>query len=161
MRKILVALATTAVLATSAQAQTTNQVFGTVLGVAIGSQIGPFKGQDRAAAMVLGGILGNELGRERNPPVVQNNYPPVYNQHGTPPVYQQGGYATRNMTVPVNPVYAQVQPEVEMPFCDMQYYEGEYNPGVARAFCQGQRIRIMRQLRAQQAEAYQRGANGY
>lgn len=159
MRKILVALATTAVLATSAQAQTTNQVIGTVLGVAIGSQIGPFKGQDRAAVMVLGGIIGNEIGRPAPvQPRMDNGYPPVYG-NGAPPVYQHGGYATRNSTVPVQ--YAPAQPQYEMPFCDNQYYEGQYNPGMAQAYCQGQRIRIMREMQRQQAEAYQRGANGY
>lgn len=159
MRKILVALATTAVVATSAQAQTVNQVFGTVLGVAIGSQVGNLHGQDRAAAMVIGGIIGNEIGRPAPvQPRMDNNYPPVYG-NGSPPVYQHGGYATRNMSVPV-PVSVQ-QPQYEMPYCDTQYYEGQYNPGMAQAFCQGQRIRIMREIQRQQAEAYQRGANGY
>ena len=158
MRKLFLTLAVTAAVAGTApaQAQEWGQVIGTVTGVAIGSQIGNLRGQDRAAAMILGGIIGNEMGRPR--PVPQG-YPPVV-VGASPPVYNSGAYATRNMTVPV-PIQYQTQPQYEVPFCDNQYYEGVYNPGAAQAYCRGQLIRIQREMARQQAEAYQRGANGY
>ena len=49
----------------------------------------------------------------------------------------------------------------EGPACDEQYYDGQYNPGAARSFCQGVRVRYARDLQRQQQEAYNRGANGY
>jgi len=163
MRKTLTILATATILTTSVNSQAIElgQAIGTLLGVGIGSQLG--SGNGRTAAMVVGGIVGNELGRDRSAQVQSNGYPNVY--------YSPGPYSTRNMTVPVPPpvyvnqappVYAQVpQPEVIMPPCDEQYYDGEYNPPAARAFCSGQRARIQREMRRQQVEAYRKGSEGY
>jgi hypothetical protein len=49
----------------------------------------------------------------------------------------------------------------EGPLCDEFYYEGQYNPGAARSYCQGVRTRYARDLQRQQQEAYARGASGY
>jgi hypothetical protein len=48
----------------------------------------------------------------------------------------------------------------EGPACDEQYYDGQYNPGAARSYCQGVRVRYARDLQRQQQEAYARGASG-
>lgn len=168
MRKTVKTLAIVAVLATStAQAGELGQALGAIIGIGVGSQLGA--GNGRTAAMIIGGLVGNELGRDRSPQSQNYNYPPGYN--AGPGYYPIAPYGTRNMTVPVAPpvyvnqgpqVYAQVpQPEVIMPPCDEQYYDGEYNPQAARAFCQGQRARIQREMRRQQAEAYRKGNEGY
>ena len=173
MRKLLVSslVAISAITSIPAQADMVEFVagaVGAVGGAALCSELG--KGNGQVVAMAGCAVIGSKIAenmvkprQQRYPQDVeirQNNYP-------------NGGYATnggydyernrvhselggfRQQPVMVNGVVYAAPP------CDENYYEGQFNPGAARAFCQGQRIRYARDIQRQQQEAYNRGANGY
>ena len=174
MRKLLVSslVAISAISAVPAQADVTEVIAGTagaVGGAALCSQIGDGNGQiiAMAACAVIGSKIAENMVKPR-----QQRYPQDVE------IRQQGSYATGvpyngNYDFERNRVHSQIgvgfrQPPVlvngvvyEAPPCDENYYEGQYNPGAARSFCQGQRVRYARDIQRQQQEAYNRGAGGY
>jgi hypothetical protein len=170
MRKLLVSslVVISAIGTTPAQADMTNFIAGTagaVGGAALCSEIGDGNGQiiAMAACAVIGSKIAENLAKPRQPRYPQD----VEIRQGG---YPNGGYATnggyynsndfernrvrsdigvgfRQPPVLVNGVAYQAPP------CDENYYEGQYNPGAARAYCQGQRIRYARDIQRQQQEA--------
>lgn len=172
MRKLLVSslVAISAISAVPAQADVTDVIAGTagaVGGAALCSQIGDGNGQiiAMAACAVIGSKIAENMVKPRQPRYPQD----VEIRQGN---YPNGGYATGGYDYDRNRVQSGLggfrQPPVMVngvvynaPPCDENYYEGQYNPGAARAYCQGQRIRYARDIQRQQQEAYNRGANGY
>jgi hypothetical protein len=178
MRKLLVSslVAISAISAVPAQADVTTVVAGTagaVGGAALCSEIGDGNGQiiAMAACAVIGSKIAENLVKPRQPRYPQD----VEIRQGG---YPNGGYATNggyynSNDFERNRVRSDIgvgfrQPPVlvngvvyDTPPCDENYYEGQYNPGAARAYCQGQRIRYARDIQRHQQEAYNRGANGY
>lgn len=172
MRKLLVSslVAISAMSTVPAKADVTEVIAGTagaVGGAALCSQIGDGNGQiiAMAACAVIGSKIAENIVKPR-----QQRYPQEVE------IRPQGGYATGvpyGQDFERNRVHSQIgvgfrQPPVlvngvvyEAPPCDENYYEGQYNPGAARAYCQGQRIRYARDIQRQQQEAYNRGAGGY
>ena len=174
MRKLLVSslVAISAISAIPAQADVTEVIAGTagaVGGAALCSQIGDGNGQiiAMAACAVIGSKIAENMVKPR-----QQRYPQDVE------IRQQGSYATTvpyngNQDFERNRVHSQIgvgfrQAPVlvhgvvyEAPPCDENYYEGQYNPGAARAYCQGQRMHYAREIQRQQQEAYNRGAGGY
>jgi hypothetical protein len=175
MRKLLVSslVAISAISAVPAQADVTTVVAGTagaVGGAALCSEIGDGNGQiiAMAACAVIGSKIAENLVKPRQKPYPQDveiRQQRVYEGRGYG--YERGRdndrsqmsgiIGGRNYTAPVmvnGIVY-------EGPLCDEFYYEGQYNPGAARSYCQGVRTRYARDLQRQQQEAYARGASGY
>ena len=171
MRKLLVSslVAISAISAVPAQADVTEVIAGTagaVGGAALCSQIGDGNGQiiAMAACAVIGSKIAENMVKPR-----QQRYPQDVE------IRQQGGGVPYNGNYDFerNRVHSQIgvgfrQPPVlvngvvyEAPPCDENYYEGQYNPGAARAYCQGQRMHYAREIQRQQQEAYNRGAGGY
>ena len=173
MRKLLVSslVAISAITAIPAQADVTNFIAGTagaVGGAALCSEIGDGNGQ--IIAMAACAVIGSKIAENMVKPRQQRYPQDVEIRQGN---YPNGGYATGGYDYERNRVRSDIgvgfrqQPVVvngviyEGPPCDENYYEGRYNPGAARAYCQGQRIRYARDIQRHQQEAYNRGANGY
>ena len=174
MRKLLVSslVAISAITAIPAQADVSDFVAGTagaVGGAALCSQIGDGNGQ--IIAMAACAVIGSKIAENMVKPRQQRYPQDVEIRQGNYP--NNGGYATGGYDYERNRVRSDIgvgfrqQPVVvngmiyEGPPCDENYYEGRYNPGAARSYCQGQRIRYARDIQRQQQEAYNRGANGY
>ena len=175
MRKLLVSslVAISAITAIPAQADMTDFVAstaGAVGGAALCSELGDGNGQiiAMAACAVIGSKIAENLVKPR-----QQRYPQdVEIRQARTPEYERGGYYNNN-DFERNRVRSDVgvgfrQPPVlvngvvyDAPPCDENYYEGQYNPGAARAYCQGQRVRYARDIQRHQQEAYNRGAGGY
>ena len=103
--------------------------------------------------VVLGAVVMNEINAANRP-----KYPQSYE------IRNNGGYGTVNNPVPYYGNVPQAPVMVNgtvyaAPPCDDVYYEGQYNPGAARMYCQGVRVRYARDIQRQQAEAYERGMN--
>lgn len=174
MRKLLVSslVAITAISAVPAQADVTDFVAGTagaVGGAALCSQIGDGNGQiiAMAACAVIGSKIAENLVKPRQPQYPQDVEIRQQRGYGN----NNGGYHDRSYDNDRNRVHSIIgggsyQSPVmvngivyDSPPCDEQYYEGQYNPGAARSFCQGQRVRYAREIQRQQQEAYNRGIN--
>ena len=173
MRKLLVSslVVISAITTVPAKADMTEflaSTAGAVGGAALCSELG--KGNGQIIAMAGCAVIGSKIAENMVKPR-QPRYPQDVE------IRQQGGYATggyyNGNDFERNRVRSDVgvgfrQPPVlvngviyDAPPCDENYYEGQYNPGAARAYCQGQRIRYARDIQRQQQEAYNRGANGY
>jgi hypothetical protein len=100
--------------------------------------------------VLLGAVVMNEINAANRP-----KYPQSYE-------IRNGGYGTIYNPVPYGNVpQAPVMVNGTVyaaPPCDDVYYEGQYNPGAARMYCQGVRVRYARDIQRQQQEAYARGA---
>ena len=177
MRKLLVSslVVISAIGTTPAQADMTEFVagaVGAVGGAALCSELG--KGNGQVIAMAGCAVIGSKIAENMVKPRQQRYPQDVEIRQGN---YPNGGYATggyyNSNDFERNRVRSDIgvgfrQPPVlvngvvyEAPPCDENYYEGQYNPGAARAYCQGQRIRYARDIQRHQQEAYNRGANGY
>lgn len=170
MRKLLVSslVAISAISSIPAQADVTEVIAGTagaVGGAALCSEIGNGNGQiiAMAACAVIGSKIAESMVKPRQPKYPQDveiRQAPSYGGRVEFNDFERnrvrsdyGGF--RQPPVLVNGVIYDAPP------CDENYYEGQYNPGAARAYCQGQRIRYARDIQRQQQEAYNRGASGY
>lgn len=165
MRKILISavVAVSAIGTVPAHAQFIEGVLGAAAGAVLCSQLGNGNGNTLAiaACAVAGSKIAENMTRPkvRPPQEVDIRQSRGYDDRGRD--YDQernrvhsdfGGF--RQPPVSVNGVI------YESPPCDENYYEGQYNPGAARSFCQGQRVRYARDIQRQQQNAYNRGANG-
>lgn len=173
MRKLLVSslVAISAISAIPAQADVTTfaaSTAGAVGGAALCSEIGNGNGQiiAMAACAVIGSKIAENMVKPRQQPYPQDVE--IRQQR----VYEGRGYGyERNRDYDRGQVYSTIGTRYtapvmvngivyEGPPCDEFYYEGQYNPGAARSYCQGVRIRYARDLQRQQQEAYARGASG-
>jgi hypothetical protein len=106
------------VLATSAQAQHFDSATGAIIGGVVGNAIG----KGNPTITVIGAIAGAQIANR-----TQHNPPPTYE------VRQGPTYATvpgHTVGVPVSTPQQQLVVN-----CDRQYYDGEFNPPVANAYC--------------------------
>jgi len=174
MRKLLVSslVAISAISTVPAQADVTDFVAGTagaVGGAALCSEIGDGNGQiiAMAACAVIGSKIAENLVKPRQKPYPQDVEIRQQSNH-TAGVPYNGNYDFERNRVRSDIGVGFRQPPVlvngvayQAPPCDENYYEGQYNPGAARAYCQGQRMHYAREIQRQQQEAYNRGAGGY
>ena len=152
-----------------------NSVLGAAIGGAAGSKIG--KGNGRKAAIVAGALGGAFLGgnadqgtERRHRETLramerQDDYGSAY-----APSSQRMGMAQVQQRQVVE--YVDVAPvrrvaAAPVSTCDTEYYEGEYDPDMAQAYCRGQQQRLRQEYaqakrmkeQALQA-AYQAGLQG-
>jgi uncharacterized protein YcfJ len=157
--------------------QVIDSLIGGAIGGAAGNQIG--KGRGKQAATVvgalagawLGGTIGDDSGSHHrdNLQMQQRQINSQNNGYGgnvQRVVYEQ---VPQRQTVQYveAPQRRQVQQVVQQNDCDSEYYNGEYDPEVASAFCQGQQERARQNYNRSKKDkerairaAYQAGLEG-
>ncbi len=167
-RRIALAAAFAAAISTTAPAHANDWVgtaLGAVVGGVIGNQFG--SGSGNVAATALGAAIGSRVGTDlsRSMPSYGNNYgyrdygyrEPVRYQpidYRPPPAWgQRRQHDERVVYTPATPTAADA--------CSGElYYEGRYDPDLARSYCRGRQEFLRAQRDREMAEARDRGLAG-
>jgi hypothetical protein len=180
IRRIAVAAAIAAagfVAATPAQANDwVGSALGAVVGGVIGNQFGG--GSGNVAATALGAAIGSRVGGD-----ISRGMPPVGSSYGYGSGYRDYSYRDPAYREPVRyepayyrpapPAYGQRRlydertvygppppPAVADACAGELYYEGRYDPDLARAYCRGRQEYMRGQRERELADARNRGLSG-
>jgi hypothetical protein len=143
---------------------------GAVVGGVVGNQFG--SGSGNVAATALGAAIGSRVGTDlyRSTPSYGSGYNHGYRDYGyrdnvryapidyrPPPAWGQRRYYEDRVVYPAPVVVAPVIADA----CGAeQYYEGRYDPEMARAYCRGRQEYLRNQRDRELAEARSRGLSG-
>lgn len=171
-RIVIVAAFATATIATAAPAQANDWVgsaLGAVVGGVIGNQFG--SGSGNIAATALGAAIGSRVGTD-----VYRSMPPSYGRsYGYSDYGYRGGYrdTVRYEPIDYRPLpgpgprryyderVVYTPPPVVTDACSAElYYEGRYDPDLARSYCRGRQEFLRAQRERELAEARNRGLAG-
>jgi len=166
-RIVIVAAFATATIATAAPAQANDWVgsaLGAVVGGVIGNQFG--SGSGNVAATALGAAIGSRVGTDlsRSMPNYGGSY--GYRDYGVRDYgYRDQGYREPVRYQPIDyraaPAYGPPPPPVVSDACSGElYYEGRYDPDLARAYCRGRQEFLRAQRDREVADARSRGLSG-
>jgi hypothetical protein len=138
---------------------------GAVVGGVIGNQFG--SGSGNVAATALGAAIGSRVGADVSRGLPAYGSYPGYRDYGyrEPVRYQSIDYRPppawgQRRHYDARPVYAPVPPPLADACSGELYYEGRYDPDLARAYCRGRQEFLRGQRDRELAEARDRGLAG-